>query len=1195
MSAIKTHANWRIPDILIAVLVAAGVAVLAVCGRALSEAGDGMAPLWLANVAVLAPLARFRSVDRPLALSGAAGGMLIANLASGDSVAVALMLALANLAEIVIGLGLFGRLANYALPLYARRNLAAFFVGPVMLAPVVSALIGGGYIALTAGVPFVPLALHWFAADALGMCVVGPLILSVGWTDCMQLVRRGRRVETIGLILGMTLAASALFCQVRYPALFPIFPIAAIVVFRLRLIGAAITNVVIALIGSIATLYELGPIALSFAHAGDRILYLQGLVATLALLSIAFASILAEREEMLQSLVEGERRFRRIAECAPIAIFGTDSLGRVDYGNERWFDLIGRREVGSWLELVAPESRADAESLWSVARSSDEPFASDLAMFRRSGASGWMSLAMSPECDAVGKVTNWVGTAVDIEGRHATERRLADSERQYRLLADHSNDMISRIDLDGIRRYVSSACKVILDYEPEELVGTSMLAGVHPDDRVRIDRLMKSSREGRVANPIACYRYRRRDGTFAWVETSFQLVQDEAGHPIEFIKTVRDIAERRRAELERESAIAKSEENYRLLEMAERIGGMGHVRVELAPRTVYWSDEAFRIHGRPIGTPPTRAEILLDYHPEDRALVTNSLDRAIGEGSPWSFCARLMRPDGELRHVESIGHAERAPDGTIIGLVGVFRDITDHIRAEASLVAARDAARASAEAKSAFLATMSHEIRTPMTGVLGMIELLREGSLSSYDRDRYFENLEQSATVLMTVLDDVLDFSKIETGNLRLESIDFDLAEAARNTLDLWQHPASKKGLLLSLSLPVGQDMAVHGDPVRLKQILSNLVSNAIKFTPAGKIELKIDLSAEGNNRRVSCEVIDTGVGIASNVQGRLFDPFEQADASTTRQFGGTGLGLAISKRLVEAMHGTIGVQSVEGEGSRFYFELVLEAGAKALAARQAHPRSAPGRALSILCAEDNLINRLLIEGLVRRDGHRICSVDNGLEAVAAAGGQAFDVILMDMQMPVMDGLAATRAIRDGSGPCASVPIIALTADASPERRRFYQNVGLTDFIAKPIDSELLRERLSLLAATGAGQVVPSALLSATPLLLDETRLASLEQTIGSASTCRLLELFEVELTTRPGRIANLIESNAIEAVAAEAHGLKGASLNVGAAYVGELASRIGEARGDREALNALGRELVAAAHATRTALNTLGNRGRVA
>ncbi|MGH6658027.1 MAG: ATP-binding protein, partial [Sphingomicrobium sp.] len=356
---------------------------------------------------------------------------------------------------------------------------------------------------------------------------------------------------------------------------------------------------------------------------------------------------------------------------------------------------------------------------------------------------------------------------------------------------------------------------------------------------------------------------------------------------------------------------------------------------------------------------------------------------------------------------------------------------------------------------------MSHVIRTPMTGVLGMIDLLRSDPEDA-DRDRYFSILKQSASLLMTVLDDVLDYSKIESGNLALDEVGFEPEEVARSAIALFSNGASQKGLLLSMHCDCAPGSIVAGDPVRLQQVISNLIGNAIKFTERGRVTLNVRICENGAGGRIwRFEVRDTGIGIADEHLETLFQPFVQAEMSTSRRFGGTGLGLSISRWLVQAMGGHMGVESRVRRGSLFWFEVPLR---DAIVADWHAPPSAlppASRPLDVLVAEDNPVNQMLIEVIVRRLGHQVTLVENGRQAVDAATERTFDCILMDMQMPEMDGLAATRAIRALPGPAGIVPIIALTADASPERRRFYDNVGLTDFLTKPIDSLALATRLA--------------------------------------------------------------------------------------------------------------------------------------
>ena len=392
-------------------------------------------------------------------------------------------------------------------------------------------------------------------------------------------------------------------------------------------------------------------------------------------------------------------------------------------------------------------------------------------------------------------------------------------------------------------------------------------------------------------------------------------------------------------------------------------------------------------------------------------------------------------------------------------------DITKQQRYEESLRQSRDAAEDAAKAKSRFLAVMSHELRTPMTGILGMIELLNEAKLPD-EQQHQVGILGKSADALMSVLNDILDFSKIEAGRLELEQIDFDPVQIVREVLDTLQLVAEHRHNILRAEWGNTVIPKLHGDPTRVKQVLLNLVGNAIKFTERGSVVIHLAVQAPQADGRIALciEVRDTGIGIEPEVQKILFQPFQQADTSTTRRFGGTGLGLAICRYLVDAMNGQISVESEVGKGSVFRVELNL---AKAKGIEEHKPgrissgKSPKLRSLRILVAEDTPTNRLLIDACLRKAGHQPKLVNDGQQALAAASTQDFDLILMDMQMPVLDGMGATRAIRALPDPKRNrIPIIALTADALPELRDAYMDSGLDDYHTKPIDWAALDETI---------------------------------------------------------------------------------------------------------------------------------------
>ncbi|WP_304176124.1 PAS domain S-box protein [Phenylobacterium aquaticum] len=663
--------------------------------------------------------------------------------------------------------------------------------------------------------------------------------------------------------------------------------------------------------------------------------------------------------------------------------------------------------------------------------------------------------------DSGGLVTGVYGTVQDVTALRLADSVIRASEARARLLAEHTTDLIVRTKPDATIIEVSSAIRNY-GYEPEDLVGLNALALAHADD---IPAGLAAQANNMSGEPIDRtlsreYRLKRRDGGHVWVEGNPTLIADATGAVVEIISIYRDITERKEMELR----LAASEARYRLL--AENATD---VIACYAPGGVltYVSPAANTV----IGFSPEEmvgANVIDFMHPDDVAPISAQFADylAAGPGAPSPrYEYRSRHRDGDWVWLEAHPRAIYDAQGQVVEFQDVVRDISERKALETDIAKARDVAVAATEVKSQFLANMSHEIRTPLTAVIGYSNLLLKRTDLAPQAATQIERVSAAGQALLAIVNDVLDFSKLEAGQFKVVPQPCSPAQLMSDALALFAPQAEAKGLNLVLALDPGLPDQVSIDPDRVRQILLNLIGNAVKFTDAGSVRLVARHDPAAGALVVAVE--DTGAGLTEAQRDSLFQRFSQVDLSAARRHGGTGLGLAICKGLVEAMGGEIGVHSQPGDGSVFHFSIAAPVVAPAaVQTSDATDAGPPFVGLRVLVVDDNAINRSLARAVLEELGGEVTEAEDGAAAIAAAAVSAVDVILMDLRMPGLNGHDAMKAIRAGAGPNHQTPILAFTADA--DLGWLGETHGFDGVARKPIDTLALAEAIFTALNAGA-------------------------------------------------------------------------------------------------------------------------------
>ena len=942
-------------------------------------------------------------------------------------------------------------------------------------------------------------------------------------------------------------------------------------------------------------------------------------------LSALMARLIREREasqyELQAALIDLANQKFALDQHAIVSM--TDVDGNITYVNDRFCgvsgyargDLMGKNHRIFKSEVHPPEFY---EEMWQTI-SAGGVWHGELCNRSRNGELYWVRSTIVPFFDKDGSPRQYIAIRTDITERKRIEARLLHSEERYRTLVDGLNEVVFRTDASGMWSFLNRAWYELSGNTVASSLGRFCLDFVHPDALQRARQVLDRMLQGDLESSRGEFRAIAADGSIRWVEAIIRAERDSAGRVVGISGTLTDVTRRRQA----------------LEQLRDQLQFFRSV-IEVIPIPINLKDNACRyvqynkafaeFHG--IDREIWIGKTVFDLLSADEAIIHDKMDRLLlQQPGEQNYERRLVTHRGETRDAILRKATLLRSDGSVAGVVGTIVDITEAKRASEDLRLAKEGAEAANRAKSEFLANMSHEIRTPMNGIIGMTDLVLDSDLDEEQRE-YLQIVKSSSESLLTVLNGILDLSKIEAGKLQVENIPFNLWSAVGDALRTMSLAAHEKGLELVCDIAHDVPASAIGDPGRLRQILVNLVGNAVKFTEKGEIVVRAVCERRtGNAASIHFSVRDSGIGIQADKLHAIFDAFCQEDSSITRRYGGSGLGLAICRGLVEALNGCLWAESVVGQGSTFHFnvcldvcvnpiasqpELELISGARILVvddhalSRQAIVRklkdagadvseaesgeqalrrmralegrncfdavvldsSMPGMdgfelaesilalpgcsavrlimlsaggvrgdgqrcreigfaaylpkpiigdelvrilarslnerrwpdhrplltrhilyeedsvSLSVLLVDDHEVNRRFVSTLLGHWGHQVTQAGNGEQAIAAIGGQRFDIVLMDMMMPVMDGLEATRQIRarERQDGLPRMPVVAMTANAMGSDRNDCLIAGMDECIAKPVRRQELQRLLRSIAKAKGGGLELGAQSDALPI-----------------------------------------------------------------------------------------------------------------
>ena len=780
------------------------------------------------------------------------------------------------------------------------------------------------------------------------------------------------------------------------------------------------------------------------------------------------------------ALRKSDAQYHSMLDSIPVGIFRNNIQGKCVYVNQKSLEITGLslEEFYSeeWIKYIHPEDRGRVLANWTayieqVKVQPDIIYESECRRLHPDGSIIWVSVQSGVERNHQGEIVSYLSTITDISDRKQAELDLKRTFNELNYHIENSPLATIRWDREFRVSYWSKQAEEIFGWSAEEVFGKNLFEWqfIFEDDREQVIQTAAQLLDG-VA--IICHnRNYHKNGSIIYCEWYNSALVDESGNLISMFSLVHNISDRKQVEI----ALKQSEQANRAVlsaipDLLLRVRRDGSCLEFIPPLIDH--------NGTYLPVIKHLSEVL---PPDLLSLQLQRIAQALATGALQVWEHQIIKNDQIC--CEEIRVFPCGLDECLV----IVRDISARKQTELDLIEAKAKAEAATKAKGEFLASMSHEIRTPMNGVIGMTQILEMTELTT-DQKEFVKTIKDSGQALLTIINDILDFSKIESGMLEIESIDFNLEELVRGVCELLENQALSKQIALKYAIAPNIPKTMIGDLARLRQILLNLVGNAVKFTQNGHVSISVSGKGLEGKYELTFAIVDTGIGIQRDRLDRLFQAFTQADNSISREYGGTGLGLAISKRLVNLMEGTIWVESLgqvggsppvnwepqsynplETQGSAFYFTITLLINqtinqpqtvlAKEITIDEKFAEKFP---LRILLVEDNRVNQMVAKLMLKRLGYQISAIaNNGLEAVQAVQNDSYDLILMDVQMPKMDGLAATKMIRQGLK--SFVRIVAMTADAMPEDRQACLDSGMDDFISKPIS---IQDLISIVSVT---------------------------------------------------------------------------------------------------------------------------------